>query len=189
MTVSNVLCAVRLIGSVAFVPLSVAGLPLWVLGLFLALTATDWIDGKLAVWLDQRSTLGARFDSAADAAMYAGLLFAGVWLKGPMLLGQWLWIAPAVVSYAVSCLAALVKFRRLPSYHTRSAKTSWLLMVAAVAAVFLDGSIWPLRIAMLGVLVANVESMLITAMLRRWRADVLSIFAARRLRSSETGGE
>ena len=41
------------------------------LWLFLFLSATDWIDGKLAILLDQRSVLGALLDTWADAALYA----------------------------------------------------------------------------------------------------------------------
>ncbi len=187
MTIPNILCAVRLIGSLALVPLALTAQPEWILGLFLILSATDWIDGKLAIWLDQRSTFGARLDSYADATMYAALLFAGVWLKGRVLQAEWIWIAVALLAFAASCCAALWKFRRLPNYHTRTAKTAWLLMVVAAVALFLDWSVWPLRVAMLGVALANAEALLITAILPRWRADVISCLVAFRLRKSDYG--
>lgn len=183
-TVPNVLCAVRLIGSLGFIPLALAAQPEWVLVLFLTLSATDWVDGKLAIWLDQRSMLGARLDSYADATMYAALLFAGVWLKGRVLQAEWGWLALALLTYAASCLAALAKFRRLPNYHTRTAKTAWLFMVVATVFLFLDWSVWPLRVAMLVVSVANAEALLITAILPRWRVDVISCVAAARLRKT-----
>lgn len=187
-TIPNALCAVRLVGSIGFVPLAVAGEQAWTLGLFLALMMTDWLDGKLAVWLDQRSKIGPRLDSIADAAMYAGLLFAGIWMKGPVLAGEWTWIAAALVTYLVSCGAALLKFRSLPSYHTRTAKTAWLLMIFAIVALFADWSVWPLRIAMLGVAIANLEAVIITALLPQWRADVISFLIAMRARKSAAAG-
>lgn len=183
-TIPNALCVVRLISSPGVVLLAVADEPHWTLALFLMLMITDWLDGKLAVWLDQRSRIGPRLDSIADAAMYAALLLAGVWLQGSVLVTHWMWVGAALVTYVVSCVAALLKFRRLPSYHTRTAKAAWLLMIVAVVALFADWSVWPLRIAMLGVAIANLEAVTITAVLPRWRADVISLVVALRMRKS-----
>lgn len=177
-TVPNILCAIRLGGAFALFALALNGQPLLLLGLFVVLAATDWIDGKLAVWLDQRSTFGARLDSTADGAMYAGVLFGGVWLKGEVLADEWIWIATALLSYAFSCALAVIKYRRMPSYHTRTAKIAWALMVAAVFGLFLDWSVWPLRIAMAAVTVANVDAIIITTRLPEWRANVRSFLDA-----------
>lgn len=177
-TIPNALCAVRWAGSLGLVPLAVAEQPYWILALFLILAATDWLDGKLAVWLDQRSALGPRLDSIADATMYGGLLFAVGWLQGQVLVAEWMWVAAALSTYAVSCVASLLKFGRLPSYHTRTAKAAWLFMVVAAVALFLNWSILPLRLAMLSVAAANLEAILITIILPRWQADVISCFVA-----------
>jgi len=184
-TIPNALCVVRLAASPGLVLLAIADEPRWTLALFLTLMATDWLDGKLAVWLDQRSRIGPRLDSIADVAMYAALLFAGAWLQGSVLVSNWIWVGAALVTYVVSCVAALLKFWRLPSYHTRTAKAAWLLMIVAVVALFADWSVWPLRIAMLGVVIANLEAVTITALLPRWRADVISLVVAFQLRRSE----
>ncbi|NIP58856.1 MAG: CDP-alcohol phosphatidyltransferase family protein, partial [Gemmatimonadetes bacterium] len=73
-TIPNVLSGIRILGAPGLVILGGTGRGDPFLALFLFLMATDWIDGKLAIWLDQRSSLGARIDSAADVVMYGSLL-------------------------------------------------------------------------------------------------------------------
>ena len=68
----------------------------------------------------------------------------------------------------------------MPSYHTRAAKTCWLLIGIAVFSVFAEGPVWPLRVAMAAAILTNVEGILITLVLPRWEADVTSIYHALR---------
>src|SRR5690606_29392185 len=122
---------------------------------------TDWIDGKLAIHWNQRTPFGARLDSVADASMYAAVLVGTVWLKQDVVADQWPWIAAALISYGITISASLMKFGHLPSYHTRAAKTSWLLMTIAILALFAglaELSVWSLRIAMVGVTLTNLEA-------------------------------
>jgi len=180
LTVPNVLCAVRLLASPVLVALAWAGLPAWCLGLFVFLSLTDWLDGKLAKLLRQETEFGARLDTVADVTFYTCALLALVVLRGDLLGQEAVWVGLAVSSYAVSVTAALIKYRCLPSYHTRLAKTSWLLMFLAVVAALADGPVWAVRVAMIGVLVTNLEATLITLLLPEWRANVPSVFHARR---------
>lgn len=150
--------------------------PVLFLAVFLLLASTDWIDGRLAIWLDQRTTFGARFDSVADAAMYGALLLGCVWLKGDAVAAEAPWIVTALGCYAVSCLVALVKFRRLPSHHTYSAKTAWMLTVAAAVALLSGWANWPLRVSAVAVALANLESASITLLSNRWQADVPTVW-------------
>ena len=175
-TVPNLLCAVRLFGSFILVALAVMGRDEAFLWLFAALAVTDWLDGKLATLLDQKSELGARLDSWADAALYAALFFGALWLQGAALRNELGWILTAVVSYAVSTIAGIRKFGRWPSYHTRAAKTCWLLIVLAVISVFQGWAVWPLRLTAAAITLTNLEALLITILSAHWRADVESVF-------------
>jgi cardiolipin synthase len=181
LTIPNAICVFRFLGSFAIIPAVIAERPLVVLSLFVFLAMTDWVDGKLARALDQRSLIGPKLDSAADVAMYAMFLFAVSWLRADVLRSELLWVGAAAVCFAIAIAAALVKFGSQPSYHTLSAKTTWFLMVIAAIALFLDWSVWPLRIALLGVIVTNLESIAITATLSQPYTDVISLAAARRL--------
>jgi len=175
-TVPNLLCAVRLLGSFVLVALALVGRGEAFLGLFVALAITDWLDGKLAIVLRQKSELGARLDSWADAALYAALLFGALWLHGSTVRQELGWILAAVLSYAVSTIAGFRKYGRWPSYHTRAAKISWLLIIVAVIFVFEGWAVWPLRLAAAGVALTNLEAVSITILSADWRADVESVF-------------
>jgi cardiolipin synthase len=178
-TIPNILCLIRLLGSGVLVWLAVAEQPSAFVWLYLFLAMTDWVDGKLAIMLNQRSVFGARLDSWADAALYTSLLFGACWLHGDALRHESIWMAAALTSYAASTLFGIWKFGRWPSYHTRLAKTSWLLITFAAIFAMTGWSMWPLRITMVIVTLTNLEAMLITHRLQRWEADILSIFHAR----------
>lgn len=186
-TIPNILCLIRLIGSPFLTLLGWAEFPVAFVVLYLFLMATDWIDGKLAIWLDQRSAYGAKLDTWADASMY-GCLLIGIWpLAGEPLAQDWLWIAMALLSWSVAIGAGYFKFAVWPSYHTRSAKIAWLLILVGVMVLVVTGHQWPLRIALVAVTIANLESTAITTMLKHPAVDVPSIFAAKRLdRQHET---
>ena len=182
-TVPNVLCAIRLLGSVVLAALAVAGRSEVFLWFFVALAFTDWLDGKLAILLGQKSVLGARLDSWADAALYAALLFGVLWLHGLIIRAELGWILPGVASYGISTMAGFWKFRRWPSYHTRAAKISWFLVAVAVVCLFEGWAVWPLRVAAAAVILTNLEALLITILSKSWRADVESVFNVMRERN------
>lgn len=178
LTIPNVLGFFRLLASPGLVLVAAAGRDTFFLGLFLLLEATDWLDGKLADRLQQRTAFGARLDTLADLTMYAGLVVGLVLLEGSTFLDEWPWIAPALASYVLSWLLSLRKFRVPPSYHTWSAKISWFLaLVAAVALLALD-HVWPIRVAAAAVTLANLEASALTLKLDRPRTDVRWVFDA-----------
>lgn len=185
LTIPNMITASRLVGTGGLVVLAIAGnAPAFAI-LFLVLALTDWVDGRLARWLHQRSDWGARLDSMADALLFAALLFGVLRLKNEQILANRWWIALAILSYTLTCAAGLWKFGRLPAYHTWAAKISWHLVLIAVLFLFFDWSLWPLRIAMFAVTLTNLEATLITCTLDEWHTDVTSLREARKLRTVE----
>jgi cardiolipin synthase len=182
--IPNALALFRLLGSLALVGVGVSGHRTPFAWLLLALLISDWLDGKLAIWLDQRTIFGARLDSAADAAMYAALLFGLLWLEAEFVWHEWPWIAAALGSFAISAATGWVKYRRFPSYHTRMAKTSWLLVGIAAFTIFAGGPPWPARVAMAVVVAVNLEATAMTFILPRWSANVPSILHAWRRRDA-----
>ena len=192
LNVPNVLSAIRVVGSPVLLGLALCGYSTGFFWLFILLEFTDWVDGKLAKLLHQETTFGARLDSVADAAMYGAVVLGTCWLKWNLVSAEVAWILAVLVSYALTTGLGLVKFRRVPCYHTRSAKTCWLFVLVAMVFVFLvpDRSALPLRIATAAVVATNLEATLITLVLDEWRANVPSLFHAVRLRShgSANGG-
>lgn len=175
-TIPNVICMGRLLGSFVLFGFAVMGWQYWFVGLFLALSLSDWVDGKLARWLHQRSDLGARLDSTADTVLYAALIGGAFILSWERLQHELIWLGVAIGSYAVTTGAGLWKYGRVPAYHTYGAKTTqWLALIAGICLV-LDWSVWPMRIAVIAVTLTNLEATAITCVLKQWQADVLTVF-------------
>ncbi len=188
LTIPNAITVLRLFGSGALFWLACAGREREFLILFAALLVTDWLDGRLAVILRQQSILGARLDSLADAFMYAALLFGLLVLEPDFAADESLLLSVMMASYAVSLVAALARFGRLPAYHTWAAKSCWLFVSAGAFSILLDGPPWLPRLAILLVILTNVEETLITLRLRQWRANVPSIFHLARNRGAGPSG-
>ncbi|MDR9501615.1 MAG: CDP-alcohol phosphatidyltransferase family protein [Desulfurivibrionaceae bacterium] len=178
LTIPNLICGVRLAGSFVLVAIAWLDQQELFLWFFLFLAMTDWVDGKLAILLNQRSIFGARLDSWADAALYTALLLGAVMMHSATLGSELAWIIPAVAAYLISTAAGFWKYHRWPSYHTRAAKISWFLVVVGAIGLFSDWSLWPLRIALAAVTITNIEAVLITIISPTWRADVTSIYHA-----------
>lgn len=175
-TVPNIICGIRLVGAIALFGIALLGHASAFGILFVILSLSDMIDGRLARWLNQRSDFGARLDSVADAVLYAALFFGLVWLRRELLISEAGWWIVGLLSYVLTTSAALWKYGRIPSYHTYAAKASnWLVLIAAVC-LFLDYSIWPFRIAMIAVTLTNIETATITWYLKEWQADVLTLW-------------
>ena len=181
-TLPNAICLVRILAAPGLVVLAASDRRSEVVALFLAMAVSDWIDGKLALLLDQRSEIGPWLDSVADGVMYTALLVSAVVLDGDRLLTQWPWIVLPIATYVAAGLFSLAKFRRWPNHHTRMAKISWGLMLVGAVAFLSAWSLWPLRAALVGATMASVQSMMITRVLPEWRTDVLSVSAARIIR-------
>ena len=174
----NLLSATRLLASPLLLPLAWWQYRGAFLALFVFLLLTDWLDGKLAVAWRQRTALGARLDSVADAMMYGALLL-GSWLLLPQFVyDQRVWLLVALGSFALTSVVGLLKFRRLPSYHTLGAKISWFLTCLAALVAFAGGPGWPFCVAMVAVTLTNLEATAISLVLPRWQADVLSLYHA-----------
>jgi cardiolipin synthase len=174
-TIPNIICVLRLLGAIVLFGIALKSNARVFAGLFTVLSLSDWIDGKLARWLNQRSEFGARLDSFADSVLYGILFFGLFWLRWDVLKTETAWWSVAFLSYILTTLFGLWKFGRVPSYHTYGAKTSQWLILGGALALLLEYSVWPLRIAMIGVTLTNLEATLMTWFLTEWRADVLTI--------------
>ena len=178
----NLICATRLFGAFGMMYLAHAGRPVAFIVLYFILHFSDWIDGKLARLWNQRTTFGARLDSIADASIYGTLLLGSWWLKPEIIRECAPWIIVALSVYVISVVAALVRFRKMPSYHTYTAKFCWGLMGLAAVGVFAFDLSWPLKIAMVGLTIANLESLAITFLIPQWDTDVGSLLRVLRRR-------
>lgn len=181
-TVPNAICLFRLLGIVPLLWTANRGhrdLFLWIL---VALLLSDWLDGKLAKILDQRTVIGARLDSGVDALMYAAAGLSLWWLEEAAIRKHLVLILAAMGSWGASAIVGLVRFGRLPSYHMWSAKVSWFWVACALLALLAAGSPVLVPWALGLVVFANLHAVAISFTLPRWKADVWSLRQAWRLR-------
>ncbi len=186
-TVPNILCLIRLVCAPLLLMLAGTGLSGWFVAGYLVLAFTDLIDGPLARKWNQRTEIGAGLDSAADITLSSVLVIGVLVLRWESVANEFVWIVAAMASYGVAVILGFAKFGRFPAYHTWSAKINHLLVVVAGLCVLLGESTLPLRGACITTLLANLENMLITALSRRWRADVPSVFLLGNRAVDETG--
>ena len=175
LTIPNVICVARFLGSLVILWFAFNGNATVFTFCFIALSLSDTIDGRLARWLNQKSEFGARLDSASDATLYGCLVIGSVMLKWKQLQAEAVWLIVPLVSYAVTTGFGLWKYGRIPSYHTWGAKYSQWLVLAGATAMLLDWSMWPMRVASIGVTLTNMEATAISFVLPTWRADVLTL--------------
>jgi CDP-diacylglycerol--glycerol-3-phosphate 3-phosphatidyltransferase len=181
-TVPNVICLLRGLGTGPLLWAASRGHRDIFLWLMIFLLLSDWLDGKLATILDQRTTLGSRLDSVADALMYAAIALSFWWLERDAIRDQTGWIVAVLASWSASVAVGLVRFRRLPSYHTWAAKISWFGAACAALYLLLAGDPvllpWALGLAVF----TNLHAVAVGLSLPRWEADVWSLREAWRMR-------
>lgn len=174
-TVPNVICTIRLIGSICLFALALMNSLELFTGVFVVLSLSDSIDGRIARWLNQRSDFGARLDSFADSVLYGAMFFGLFWFRGDVLVQEAGWWIVGLLSYLMTTGAGLWKYGRVPSYHTYGAKISQWFVLAGTVCLLLDYTPWPFRVAMFLVTLTNLESTAITWIQPKWQADVLTI--------------
>ena len=174
-TIPNIICTIRLIGSIWLFWVAIQDRLVLFTWVFVALSLSDTVDGRIARWFNLRSDFGARLDSFADSVLYGAMFFGLFWFRGDVLIREAPWWIVGLLSYLLTTGAGLWKYGRVPSYHTRGAKTSQWFVLAGTVCLLLDYTIWPFRVAMFLVTLTNLEATAITWILPKWRADVLSI--------------
>jgi len=156
----------------------------WAFGTCLILALlSDYFDGVIARRLKVASPGVRRLDSIVDTAFYLCAVFA-VWRLQPQLLGQhripiFVLIGLEVVRYIFD----FAKFKREASYHMWSSKLWGLLLFLAFFSVLVAGRgrlLFPLAIYM-GI-VADLEGLAISLVLKKWQNDVPSLYHAIRIR-------
>lgn len=184
LTLPNLITCLRIVGSPGLVILAIVGQPFWLAVLAVTLVLTEWLDGFLARYLQAESATGARLDTVADGLFYTSLLVALALLNPALIAREVYWMVAAAISYLGSWLASWIKFRRLPSYHTWAAKAAWFVVGAGILCLLAGWSAWPFRIAMICVVLTNLEATAITLVLPRCEVNVPSVWHA--LRYSES---
>jgi CDP-diacylglycerol--glycerol-3-phosphate 3-phosphatidyltransferase len=141
--------------------------------LLLAALLSDVVDGWLARRLGLASDRGALLDSVADVALMAVILFA-IWPLHPEVYrDHGLPMAVVAALVALGHVAALVRFGRLASFHTRLLRAGiFAFSVFAVVLFVLGLQTWLLYLAVAISAAGALEQLALVLLLREWSPDL-----------------
>ncbi|MBK1706625.1 CDP-alcohol phosphatidyltransferase family protein [Halochromatium glycolicum] len=172
----NLLSGFRLLSAPLLLVLAVSGEReafLWLLALAFF---TDAVDGMIARTIGQTTPLGARLDSWADVAVYVATTASLLILWPERVREEWVPVVAVVVSFMTPAVMGLLRFGRFTSYHTILVKIAVVATVIGLFAMLLDVSVWPFRIAAALAVLAGLEELIITMILREERSNITSLW-------------
>jgi phosphatidylglycerophosphate synthase len=176
LNIPNVLSGFRVIAAPVLLLLSRYGYANSFLTLFAASLISDCIDGWIARQFDCASKLGTKLDSWGDLATYMIVPLCAWWLWPDIIKREILFVLITVCAYTVPILAGLIKFRRLPTYHTWAAKLAGVVMGVSAMVLFIFDISWPFRIAAAFQALVASEEIAITLKLSELQNNVPSLW-------------
>ena len=177
-TIPNILSLIRLVLAGSLPVVAWFDRPkLFFILLFTALF-TDAVDGWIARALSQTSQLGTRLDSWSDLVLSFSVPLSVWWLFPDLVRLEGIYFLTLIVSYLIPTLVALVKYRRIPSYHTRIAKVAGVLTGITGLLLLLGGPALPFHLVVFLVVVEALEETAITFVLPTLTGNVASFSAA-----------
>jgi len=146
------------------------------LGLLLTSLLTDAVDGYLARRLNCTSDIGTRLDSWGDMATYLSVPFCAWWLWPEILVKEATYVVIVITAYIIPLIAALIKFQRMPAYHTWGAKIAAVIMSISLFVLFVTGISLPFECAAVLQVIVACEEITITIQLSELRDNVQSLW-------------
>lgn len=143
---------------------------------FVLAVVSDIVDGMIARRLQVVNAWLRESDSRADLCLYLCVIACIGRVFPEVLADFWLPLAMTVASQMLQWGTALVKYRRLASYHSYSAKFWGLSLVIATVALFgfhYAGLTFGATL-LIGTL-HNLEEVAMTLILPKWTFDVVTI--------------
>jgi len=139
---------------------------------------TDVLDGFLARRLNMITELGSHLDSWGDFIIYTTLAIAAWWLWPEIIREEMISVLLIILSFVLPVIIGLIKFHTLTSYHTWSVKLAVFITLVSYVVVFLDWQRWPIYLAASVSVIAAIEEVLITFIMKHEHADVRSVWHA-----------
>lgn len=151
---------------------------------------TDAIDGWLARRFQVISLLGARVDSVADDLTVLVAILGIILYRPDFLRAEWLPAAALVLLYVTQNSIALIRYRKLTSFHTYIAKAAAVGQgVFLVLFFFLPQPLRTLFYFTAGLTILDLaEEILLVLLLPHWEANVKGLYWVFKRRRLPDGG-
>ena len=150
---------------------------------------SDFLDGWLARKLHCESDAGSMLDSVSDTLLMVVIILS-IWFLHPQVYREhWQIIAAVVVFWSCAHIAALFRYGRPASFHTRLLQTGILLFGLFALLLFTYGFVpWMLYLAGVVSLIGGLEHFTLLALLPDWtpniRGGLVEVLRKRRSRLS-----
>jgi len=174
----NLVSFIRILMAPVLFSLAFSQQPMWFLAVLIFSGFTDVLDGFLARHLNQITELGSHLDSWGDFIIYSTISICA-WILWPDIVQQHqLFLIIIIGCFTLPVLLGLIKFRRLTSYHTWSVKIAVAITIVAYLLLFSGLLDWPIKVAAVASLIAALEEISITLIIKHEHADVRSLLQA-----------
>ena len=151
---------------------------------FLVAALTDFFDGFIARVTKSESIYGAILDGYADIALYMAALFCVIFLFPTVLKAYFILLASVVMMQALSWGISYIRFKRITSYHSYTAKAWGIMLFISLSFLFIfKNDIFFGAMLAIGV-ISIVEDVAITLVLPFWKSGVTDFTMAWRLSRS-----
>ena len=145
---------------------------------------SDIFDGIIARRLKVSTTQLRQADSWADICLYLCVAIS-TWLIYPQeIINFLLPLLSAITIQLILFAISLIKFQKLPSFHTYTAKAWGLTLLIATVGLFGFSYANTLWLPIIFCWINSLEEIAMTLLLPIWQCDVLSIFHAVELRKA-----
>lgn len=178
MTAPNLVSLLRLLLAPVLLGLAYIQQPQWFLLTVIFTIFTDLLDGFLARILHQTSELGSKLDSWGDFTVYSVLAISACLLWPDIVTDHLVSSILIVLSFTVPSLIGLIKFKGLTSYHTWLVKVAVAVTIIGYLLLFSGWMAWPYTLAATLCVIAALEEIMITLVLKEQHADIRSILQA-----------
>ncbi|MDP4116250.1 MAG: CDP-alcohol phosphatidyltransferase family protein [Bacteroidota bacterium] len=141
--------------------------------------STDAIDGYLARRYKVVSKFGAMLDSIGDDLTIVAAITGIILLKPEFLRKEMILIILLFALFLLQTILALIRYRKLSSFHTYTAKTAAVLQgIFVLLLFFLDEPVYILFHITAAVTVIDlVEEIILVLLLPHWETDVKGLYS------------
>ena len=174
--IPNILSALRIIIAPILLYLAWFGHKKYFIIFLIISLLSDAIDGFIARKLELTTKAGAKLDSVGDMTTYLVVPLCAWWLWPEILKKEAPYVLIAVSAYIFPLIAGILKFHKIPSYHTYGAKTAAVVMSAGIFFLFLTDFTVVFRIAAIFQAIVAIEEIAITIQISEPKSNVKSIW-------------
>ncbi|MES2559393.1 MAG: CDP-alcohol phosphatidyltransferase family protein [Bacteroidota bacterium] len=139
---------------------------------------TDAIDGYLARRLNAATTLGSMLDSLGDVLTIIVAVAGVIYTRSEFVAEQYIVIICVCSLFILQIIFALIRYKRLSSFHTYLAKISAVMQGTFLLSLFFFNDIlYPLfYLASAVTTIELIEEIILIYLIPQWEADVRGIY-------------